>query len=511
LGAVAILACVLAVVGVARVSQRVEAALEAERRVERYAVLSTQVSTFMVISVEALQAGLDAEARADRLSSLIQAIHGTFATIHSDIMDALSEARRMGVDDLPRRETQGLTVTRMEAQFNAAVRSLTGTDRPPPQRATVDSFSLSFDPLLNTAIAEETRAREAILRSIEAARSLLTGTAVAGALAALVLVVIFHGVVTGPLLRRLDLLRGASRDIGRGDFSVSLPSLAESDDEVGQVFHETNRMVGALSQRETEVQAEWTRLNETIADRTEDLRRANEALSQADADRRRFFADISHELRTPLTVITMEAELGLGVGGDSTINFTTILNRARRLNRRIDDLLRVARSESGQITLVSLPFDLTTAAAEAVAEARPRVVTAGMVLEMPPAPEIPVVGDMNWTRQIITDLIDNALRHAREGQVIRVDLQVGEDLGRLRVIDNGPGIAPEDQQRVFQRFSQGQGKGRSEGYGIGLSLAQWVIEGQGGVIDLVSPSPEDARLGLQPGTMVMLGLPIDPL
>ncbi|MCF8501897.1 MAG: HAMP domain-containing protein [Rhodospirillum sp.] len=511
LGAVAVLACMLAVVGVARVSQRVEAALEAERRVERYAVLSTQITTFMVISVEALQPGLDADARADRLSSLIQSIHGTYNTIHADIAGALTEAHRMGVDDLPRRETQGMTVTRMEALFNAAARALTSPSGPAPQRATVDGFSLAFDPLLNAAISEETRARETILRAIEDARGLLTATAGAGALAAVVLVVLFHGLVTGPLLRRVNLLRGASRDIGRGDFSVSLPGLEAGDDEVGQLFHETNRMAGALARREADVRAEWTRLNETIGERTEDLRRANEALSRADADRRRFFADISHELRTPLTVITMEAELGLGVGGEGEANFTTILNRARRLNRRIDDLLRVARSDSGQITLASLPFDLTTAAAEAVADARSRVAAAGMTLELAPAPEVPVIGDMNWTRQITADLIDNAVRHAREGQAIRVELEPGEDLGRLRVLDNGPGIADADRVAVFERFTQGRGKGRSEGYGIGLSLAQWVIEGQGGVIEVISPVPEDARLGHLPGTMVVLGLPTDSL
>jgi len=102
-------------------------------------------------------------------------------------------------------------------------------------------------------------------------------------------------------------------------------------------------------------------------------------------------------------------------------------------------------------------------------------------------------------------LVRNAIRHARDGGRIRLDAQVNGDTAKIVVIDNGPGIAPEDQPGLFERFAQA-GSASAQGFGIGLALARWVVETHGGDITLESPVPRDAALGDAPGTKIAVRL-----
>ena len=263
-------------------------------------------------------------------------------------------------------------------------------------------------------------------------------------------------------------------------------------------------MAEALATRAETVAQDRARLNQIIDERTEALRAANTRLERTDEDRRRFFADISHELRTPLTVILMEAQLGRQGAPDPQAAFATIETRATRLNRRIDDLLRIARSETGQLGLDTAPVDLGALVQDAIAETAAELSNAGMTLAAPGAlPEVTVEGDRNWLRQVIVGLIRNAIRHARSGGALR--LEVTPD-GTVAVSDNGPGIAPGDQARIFDRFAQGSG-GTAQGFGLGLALARWVVEQQGGTIAVTSPLPREIALGDAPGTKISVRLP----
>jgi signal transduction histidine kinase len=116
-------------------------------------------------------------------------------------------------------------------------------------------------------------------------------------------------------------------------------------------------------------------------------------------------------------------------------------------------------------------------------------------------------GDENWTRQVLSGLILNAVRHAREGDRLVLRTEVGPDGPWVHVIDNGPGIPEEVQSQVFDRFSQGVTPQRGEGFGIGLAFAKWVVERQGGTISVTSPVPDSYRLGEAEGTMVSVGIP----
>jgi hypothetical protein len=512
IGIVALLSGALTVFGMARISEQIDASLAAERRIARYAVLSTQISTFIIVATEAIQSGLSPEDRAERLDPPAKDIGLTFSMIRSDVGQAVAEARPLGFDEQSRRASRSIEIARMEALFRATQAGLVSRDAGAERaRGHLDAFSLAFDPLLNGAVTEEIRSRDEILARMERLRGRLTQLAIAISAIAALLPIAFHLGLVRPQMGRLDLVRQAAQRIGRGDFSVA-PSSDDSDDEIGRLFAETNRAASALARREAEVEREWARLNDTIAERTEELRAANTRLARTDEDRRRFFADISHELRTPLTVILMEAEIGLKDGANPSQSFEVIRARAQRLNRRIDDLLRIARSESGRIELQHEPLDLNLIVEEALAEALAEIGTAGMRAEICSGGAIRVRGDRNWLRQVIAGLVRNAVRHAREGG--RIALHTGTDagFGCVHVVDAGPGIDTEDQARVFDRFDRGRfdrGRGvASDGFGIGLALARWVIEQQGGRIALESPVTGAFRLGEAPGTMITACLPL---
>ncbi len=501
LGLGACLAAAVLFIGMTRVADRLEAALAAETRMARYAALSTQVSTFLVIATEAVQTGLERTERSARLRPVAGRIADTFALLHADLETAVAAARASGLDAQSRLGTRSLGLARMQALFR---NTLDGLDAETADRARlraqVDTFAAAFDPLLNQAVSAERRLRNDILAGIDRLRVALTWAAAGIALSAVLAVLVFYLLLIRPQFGRLDRLRAAAERIRDADFAVELP--ATRDDEIGRLYAATNRMAAALSDRRTAVRAEWDRLNETIARRTEDLRAANATLAEIDGNRRRFFADISHELRTPLTVILMEAQLGRQGAAEAEAALATISARAARLNRRIDDLLRVARSDSGQLTLEAATADLAAVAAEAIAETRAEIDNSGMELVVDHIPPHPVRCDPNWVRQVLAGLIRNAIRHARSGGRIRV----GADGAAVAVTDNGPGIAAADQSRVFDRFAQGGG-GHAQGFGLGLGLARWVIETQGGDIALTSPVPRDQALGAAPGTKIAVRLP----
>lgn len=504
LGAVTLLTAVILLVGMGRVADRLDAALASDMRMARYGLLSTQVATFLVIATEAVQTGLPTDTRRDRILSVMDQIQTTFGHLQADVQVAVLQARDLGIDEQSRYGTQSLGLARMEAQMQRArLGLLQDTDDRTRLRAHLDIFSTGFDGLLNQAVNAERLFRSEILAGIEQLRQRLTWIALVVAGLTVVMVPGFYLALIRPLFQRLDGLRAAALQIGQEDFAVALPT--NNSDEIGQLYFETNRMAAALAARQAKVQAEWARLSETIAQRTKDLRAANTLLEEVDDNRRRFFADISHELRTPLAVILMEAEIGCMGSPDPEASFVTIQARATRLNRRIDDLLRVAKSESGQLALEITQLDLAQIVTEVRDEIQSEIDNAGMTLTFDQTLSLPVSGDPNWLRQVLVSLIRNAIRHARDGRLVHLSARQNDDTVDLAVTDNGVGIAAEDQARVFERFAQGS-PANAQGFGVGLALARWVIEAQGGTITATSPVPRDTALGDAPGTRITVQL-----
>jgi signal transduction histidine kinase len=202
---------------------------------------------------------------------------------------------------------------------------------------------------------------------------------------------------------------------------------------------------------------------------------------------REFAADASHELRTPLTITRASiAELRRGREDPATVDraLDDLDAGTTRMELLVDDLLLLARTDADAIDIVKTETDLALAAAEAAEGLEAVSAAAGvrLVLDVKPAP---VRGDEVRLRQLAGILVDNAIRHSPAGGRVTVTVRSG---ALLTVDDEGPGIAPEHLDKVFERFWRAPGA-PAEGTGLGLAIARWVAERHDGSIHAESRSP----------------------
>jgi signal transduction histidine kinase len=212
--------------------------------------------------------------------------------------------------------------------------------------------------------------------------------------------------------------------------------------------------------------------------------------AQRDALRRQreFAADASHELRTPLTVIRSSVE-HIGRHPERPVSASAdaledIDVEVAHLTSLVDDLLLLARSDSGVVEMERATLDLGEAAVDA-ASALARAAEAREVrVTVDPEPA-PVEGDPTRLRQVVSILVDNAIRHSpRDGQV-GVVVRAAGGTAWVEVADDGPGLRPEDMAHVFDRFWRAPGA-PSGGTGLGLSIARWIVERHGGRIGVAN-------------------------
>src|SRR5712691_2444603 len=248
--------------------------------------------------------------------------------------------------------------------------------------------------------------------------------------------------VAGRALRPLKSVAGAAEDVGRTrDFGRRLP-VPRSRDEVAVLAASFNRML--------------------------------EQLQEAYESQRRFVADASHELRTPLA--TIQGNAGLLAHGPPIAEpvrraaATDIVEESERMSRLVERLLTLARADSG-LRLELAPVDLRAVVLDVTRQAAAvhperifdvHVVDAG------------VDADEDALRQLLWILLDNALRYSRSK--ISVDLEVDSAWARLMVGDDGPGIAIDERDRIFQRFYRTDASRAGQGAGLGLSIARWITE-----------------------------------
>ena len=188
---------------------------------------------------------------------------------------------------------------------------------------------------------------------------------------------------------------------------------------------------------------------------------------------RRFIADASHELRTPLTSIRGLAEYGLQQGGEAGPEellrlMGLIAREGGRMSRLVDDLLLLARFDAGR-SLERRPVDLASIAAEAVQQAR--IVAAGRPITLEAAEPVIVDADAERLRQVIDNLIGNAIQHTPAGTTVTVTVTGESGSARLTVADRGPGMTQEQASHVFERFYRTDDARTRAGGGAGLGLA----------------------------------------
>ncbi|MFK5598950.1 ATP-binding protein [Methylobacterium sp. HMF5984] len=476
---------VLAAIGAAE--RTIDRTLAAQGRLELLAELSGRMTQFGMAAVETIgNPDLAPEAMGIARSNVDRAL--------TTVDEALS--RSVAGSDDPQDRMQYALRSRPMAQLRAArvildrqvaqiVRQTDPEKRQNSIKGALNGFGAMTGQPLSFLIEAE---RRSMVLGSDAARDLSQRLRIAAALAvlaALGLVVLLWRSITRPTLARIEAVRRAAGAIGGGKLDTRL-SVAIRD-ELGLLVANVNRMAARLSRREGRVAADRAALEDTVEARTADLRAANARLEAVDRSRRRFFADVSHELRTPLTVILGECDLAARAGPritDHAPAFATIRKRAMRLKLRVEDLLRVARSESGEIELDRRALELAPVLAEAVDNLASEGARRRVALAFEPGPRnMEVLADREWLRQVVESLIDNALRHATGLTRVEVALSGGGTApARITVTDDGPGFG-DSEQSLFERFRRGD-RPAEMGFGIGLALARWLIEQHDGTIVL---------------------------
>lgn len=222
-------------------------------------------------------------------------------------------------------------------------------------------------------------------------------------------------------------------------------------------------------------------------------------LEAGEANRRRQLADLSHELRTPIAVIEGHLEAVLdGVYPADEAHLDPILDETRVLARLIDDLRTLSLAEVGALAMHRESADLGHVIADAVAALRPRAEAAGAGIATDIEPGLPELElDPVRVHQVLTNLLDNAIRYTPTGATVRVAARRRDAAVEVTVADEGPGLGPKLRATLFDRFVKSP---ESPGSGLGLAIARAIVEAHGGRI-WAEAGPHDR------GTVVSFTLP----
>lgn len=274
------------------------------------------------------------------------------------------------------------------------------------------------------------------------------------------------------LTRRLAVLGSAMERFRGSDFSdlpqVSLPRDSLRGDEIDQL----NRLFLELASR---VRAQMAELQHT------------------DEMRREFFTNVSHDLRTPLT--TLRAHLETLVGDpplapqEQRAFLTVALKQCRRLIHLVQQLLQMAKLEAHQVRVDLQPFQLAELLQDVVMKFEPSARLSNVTLHAELAAGTPLVhADIGLIERVLDNLIENAIRQSLPGARVIVALLPSTSQVRVEVRDNGPGIAPADQPRIFDRFYRGDVSRSSESghAGLGLPIVKEILRLHGASIDFTT-------------------------
>ncbi|MFN2557668.1 MAG: sensor histidine kinase [Nitriliruptorales bacterium] len=221
--------------------------------------------------------------------------------------------------------------------------------------------------------------------------------------------------------------------------------------------------------------------------------RMSAELAEVDQMRRDLVANVSHELRTPIGALQLVLEnLVDGVEEPDPRTFQTMLAQVERLARLVDQLLDLSRFESGAVPFHPREFALRPVLQQAVEEAGLREPT--VMLAVDEDSDVQAHGDPERIHQVVANLLDNAIRHSPPGGV--VELRAGISDGRVRIVvaDEGPGVPPDEAERIFERFYRADAARSRDGAGLGLSIARWIIDLHGGDIRVESGEPHGCRM-----------------
>ncbi|MCA1672688.1 MAG: HAMP domain-containing protein [Actinobacteria bacterium] len=280
---------------------------------------------------------------------------------------------------------------------------------------------------------------------------------VAGALSLGLVQVLAHG-MTSPLRE----MASAARAMARGEYGRRVT--ASSRDEVGELARSFNVMATELG--------------------------------EVDRLRRDLVANVSHELRTPISALQAVLEnLVDGVEQPDTETLKTMLRQVERLGALVGQLLDLSRLESGAVPFQRRPFDLRSLLEDVASDSRWNRPEVDIAVSVDP-PEAVAEGDAQRLHQVVTNLVDNAIRYSPAGGTVELRALRARGGVTIEVCDEGPGISEEESTRVFERFYRADAarSSREGGAGLGLAIARWIVDLHGGEIRAEQRQPHGCRM-----------------
>lgn len=286
--------------------------------------------------------------------------------------------------------------------------------------------------------------------------SALNTALVVGLLASIVAAAAIAVLVTRRLLRPLDAVRAATRQIASGSYAGRVPLPAEP--ELAALAGDVNTLANALADTESR--------------------------------RTRLLGEVAHEMRTPLTAIDGYVEGMIdGVFPANAHTFASLSEELRRLHRLADDLSSLSRTEEQRLDLHPVDADLADLARRAANRLAPQFEDARILLSTDADSTVPVHADPDRITQVLTNLLGNALVATPAGGTVTVTVRRAGSCGEVAITDTGVGLARADLERVFERFYRAPHHRRSGGSGIGLTIARGIARAHRGDVSASSPGP----------------------
>lgn len=230
-----------------------------------------------------------------------------------------------------------------------------------------------------------------------------------------------------------------------------------------------------------------------ITERKAAEQRKRSILEEANERKQRFIAALAHELRRPLSAVVASAEVLQSAGADRSQIETAsgiIMRQALHITSLVEQVLEASRIATQRMNLEPSEIDLRAIIEQAVEACRPAIEGKGQRLELAmPASALALRGDATRLTQVFENLLDNACRYSPLGRRIWIAAEQADDCVVVTVRDEGRGIAPELQSRIFELLFQADAERNAGGLGIGLSLVRGIVEAHGGRIDVHSDGP----------------------
>jgi len=414
-------------------------------------------------------AGIFVEVRGSLLDGVDTTLHARAALVAGQTGGGARGLRYRGAD-LPNAEAE-IALYLFDARGRLSHQIVGSADLPPQPgvldpalrgeeaAATMGELRLSMVPVVDGAgrvvgVAQAAQSLDVVHAQIDRLLTLLLV-----ATPALLLVATAGGVfLAGRALAPIDRITRTARAIGAGNLAGRL-GLAPRADEVGRLAATFDQML--------------------------------DRLERAFAQQRRFAADASHELRTPLTIIKGDLDV-VRRRPRSPAEYEAAIDlvdeEVTRLGALMEDLLTLARADSGQAELTREFVYLDALVDDVVARFRRLAEAGGLALELHLARDVTMLGDAARLRQLALNLVSNAVKYTPAGGRVRVTLTDQDGWARLEVEDTGIGIAPADLPHIFDRFFRAdEARARTEGgTGLGLAIARWTAEAHGGRLTVTS-------------------------